>query len=140
MSPMRRAIQHLASADPVLAVIIERVGPCRMQYRDPTFWAIARAIVFQQLNGRAATPIWDRLEKAAGGEVTAKSILALSDAQMRAAGLSRQKLSYLRDLASRTASGEIDFARMPTWTDEEVIEHLTRVTGIGEWTPQIFLL
>ena len=137
---MRRAIKHLSAADPVLAAIIERVGPYRMQYRDPTFWAIARAIVFQQLNGRAATTIWDRLEKAAGGEVTAESILAMTEAQMRGAGLSRQKLSYLRDLASRTASGEIDFAAMPTWSDEEVIEHLTRVKGIGEWTAQMFLL
>jgi DNA-3-methyladenine glycosylase II len=59
---------------------------------------------------------------------------------MRGAGLSRQKLSYLRDLAARTASGEIDFAKMPTWTDAEVIEHLTRVKGIGEWTAQMFLL
>jgi DNA-3-methyladenine glycosylase II len=137
---MRRAIKHLTAADPVLAAIIERVGPYRMQYRDPTFWAIARAIVFQQLNGKAATTIWDRLEKAAGGEVTAESILAMTEAQMRAAGLSRQKLSYLRDLAARTASGEIDFAAMPTWTDAEVIEHLTRVKGIGEWTAQMFLL
>src|SRR5438105_1403195 len=115
ISRMRKAITHLRSSDPVLAAIIERVGPYRMQYRDPTFWAVARAIIFQQLNGKAASTIWDRLEKAAGGEVNPESILALTEKQMRAAGLSRQKLGYLRDLAARTASGEIDFVRMPSW-------------------------
>ncbi len=137
---MRKAINHLKKTDPVIAAIIERVGPFRMQKRPATFWALARAIVFQQLTGKAATTIWNRLEAAAGGAVTPESILALSDEQMRACGLSKQKLSYVRDLAARTLSREIDFERIDQWTDEEVVEHLTRVKGVGEWTAHMFLM
>ncbi len=144
---MRRAILHLQQADPVMAGIIERIGPFKMRYREPSFDAMARSIVFQQLHGKAAATIFERVRCAClNGSVqsadglTPASILALSEAQLRACGLSRQKLSYLRDLAQRTASGEIDFARMPAMSDLEVIEHLTRVKGIGVWSAQMFLI
>jgi DNA-3-methyladenine glycosylase II len=137
---MRHAVRHLKKSDPVLAAIIERVGPCRLTFREPTFETLVRSIAFQQLNGKAAKTIYDRLVAAAGGSLTPGSILALKPEQMRAAGLSRQKLSYIRDLAERTRSGEIDFALLPAMTDEDVIEHLTRVKGIGEWSAQMFLM
>ncbi len=111
-----------------------------MASRPATFWALARSIVFQQLNGKAARTIFDRLEQAAGGELTPESLLALSEEQLRAAGLSKQKSSYLRDLAQRTASGELDFALLPKMSDQEVIERLTRIKGIGIWTAQMFLM
>jgi len=144
---MKRAIRHLQQADPVMAAIIERIGPFKMRYREPSFDAMARSIVFQQLHGKAAATIFERVRCAClNGQVqisdglTPASILALSEAQLRACGLSRQKLSYLRDLAQRTASGEIDFVRLPEMSDEEVIEHLTRVKGIGVWSAQMFLM
>jgi len=137
---MRHAVRHLKKSDPVLAAIIERVGPYRLTFREPTFETLVRSIAFQQLNGKAAKTIFDRLLAAAGGSLTPESILALTPEQMRAAGLSRQKLSYIRDLAERTKSGEIDFARLPEMSDEEVIEHLTRVKGIGVWSAQMFLM
>lgn len=137
---MRHAVRHLKKSDPVLAAIIERVGPYRLTFREPTFETLVRSIAFQQLNGKAAKTIFDRLVGAVGGSLTPESILALTPEQMRAAGLSRQKLSYIRDLAERTRSGEIDFARLPTMSDEDVIEHLTRVKGIGEWSAQMFLM
>ncbi len=137
---MRRAVTHLKSCDPVLAAIIERVGPLKFAYRPPTFWALARSIVFQQLNGKAATTIFDRLEAAAGGELTAHSLLTLTEDQLRSVGLSKQKASYLRDLAERTASGELDFAVLPTMADADVIERLTSIKGIGVWTAQMFLM
>ena len=152
---MRKATIHLQACDPVLAAIIKRVGPLRMPYREPTFAALARSITFQQLAGGAASTIWGRVVDAAAphippaerltkpdgfGHVTPASILALSESEMRACGLSRQKLSYLRDLAARSASGEIDFVQMPAWSDAEVMEHLTRVKGIGTWTAQMFLM
>ncbi|HXZ81692.1 MAG TPA: DNA-3-methyladenine glycosylase [Terriglobales bacterium] len=137
---MRHAVRHLKKSDPVLAAIIERVGPCRLTFRDPTFQSMVRSIVFQQLHGSAARAIFDRLVVAAGGTLTPESILALSEAQMRAVGLSKQKLSYIRDLAERTHSGEIEFDRLPAMTDEDVIEHLTRVKGIGVWSAQMFLI
>ena len=137
---MRHAVRHLKQSDPVLAAIIERVGPCRITYREPTFASLVRSIAFQQLNGNAARSIFDRLVAAAGGSLTPESILALTPEQMRAVGLSRQKLSYMRDLAERTRSGEIDFARLPEMSDEDVVEHLTRVKGIGIWSAQMFLM
>jgi DNA-3-methyladenine glycosylase II len=137
---MRHAVRHLKKSDPVLAAIIERVGPYRLTFREPTFETLVRSIAFQQLNGKAAKTIFDRLVAAAGGTLTPESILALSLEQMRAAGLSRQKLSYIRDLAERTLSGEIDFARLPEMSDDDVIGHLTRVKGIGVWSAQMFLM
>ena len=137
---MRHAVRHLKKSDPVLAAIIERVGPYRAPVREPTFETLVRSIAFQQLNGKAAKTIFDRLVAAAGGALTPESILALSVEQMRAVGLSRQKLSYIRDLAERTRSGEIDFARLPAMSDENVVEHLTRVKGIGVWSAQMFLM
>jgi len=137
---MRHAVRHLKESDPILAAIIKRVGPLCMTYREPSFEMMVRSIAFQQLNGKAAKTIYDRLVAAAGGTITPESILALSEPQMRAAGLSRQKLSYIRDLAERTQSGEIDFARLPEMSDEDVIAHLTRVKGIGVWSAQMFLM
>jgi len=137
---MRRALNHLKKSDPILCAIIERVGPYRMQYRDPSFEALVRSIVFQQLHGNAARTIFDRLAAAAGGVITPESILKLTTAQMRRAGLSKQKLSYIRDLAKRTHSGEVDFAALPALSDEEVITTLTKVKGIGEWTAHVFLI
>ena len=144
--PVQHAINHLKSADPVMAGIIERVGPFRMQYREPAFETLVRSIAFQQLNGKAAATIYGRLRCACLDSstdefpLTPESVLALSEKQMRACGLSRQKLSYIRDLARRTADGEIDFARLPEMSDEEVIEHLTRVKGIGVWSAHMFLI
>ncbi len=144
---MRRAIRHLQQADPVMAGIIERIGPFKMRYREPSFDAMARSIVFQQLHGKAAATIFERVRCAclngsvpSGDGLTPASILALSETQLRTCGLSRQKLSYLRDLAQRTTSGEIDFSRLPEMSDEDVIEHLTRVKGIGVWSAQMFLM
>jgi DNA-3-methyladenine glycosylase II len=137
---MRKAILHLKASDPVLAGIIARVGPYRMTYRDPAFSTLVRSIVFQQLNGKAASKIFDRLVEAAGGQLTPEALTRMTDAQYRSAGISPQKLGYLRDLAQRTASGEIDFTQLPTLSDAEVIEHLTRVKGVGMWTAQMFLM
>jgi DNA-3-methyladenine glycosylase II len=137
---MRRAIRHLKENDAVLKVIIERIGPLKPSFREPTFEALVRAIVYQQLNGKAARTIYDRFATAAGGVVTPKSVLALSVDQMRACGLSRQKLSYIRDLAEKTLNGEIVFEQLPQLSDTEVIEHLTKVKGIGVWSAQMFLM
>ncbi len=150
-----RAVAHLKQADPVLAGIIKRVGPLRFDRRPATFEAMVRAVVFQQLAGAAARTIYQRLQAACeqatsvrqaepslygGFIITPDSVLALSQEQLRACGLSRQKLSYIRDLAEKTRSGEIDFGRLAAMSDEDVIEHLTRVKGIGVWSAQMFLI
>ncbi|SRR5579872_2615025 len=137
---MRRALNHLKKSDPVLAGIIERVGPYRMNYGIPAFEHLAESIVYQQLNGKAAATIFARVEALAGQPLTPERILALTEAQMRAAGLSKQKLSYIRDLAAKTHDGTVQFAHIPNMTDEQVIEHLTQIKGIGTWTAHMFLM
>jgi DNA-3-methyladenine glycosylase II len=135
-----QALDHLRSADPVLAAIIQRVGPYAMQYHEPTFRALVRSIVFQQLHGKAARTIFDRLVQKAGGEITPDSILKLRPTQMRAVGLSKQKLTYIRDLARKTRDGAVEFKRFPQMPDEEIIAELTQVKGIGQWTAHMFLM
>lgn len=137
---MRKALLHLKNSDPVLAEIIERVGAYKCRYDVPNFRSVAQAIVYQQLHGKAAATIFGRLVALAGDPLTPQGILKLSVEQMRGAGLSKQKLSYLRDLAERTERGELDFARLPELSDDEVIAHLTRVKGIGIWTAHMFLM
>jgi len=154
---MKRAVEHLKSADPVLREIIERVGPPNIPHREPTFANVARSIAFQQLNGKAATTIFERLLRDCvncnGGSskeaptisgdwsaVTPDAILSLTDEQMRAIGFSRAKAGYLRDLAEKTRGGLLNFAQLPQMSDEEVIEHLTQVKGIGVWSAQMFLM
>jgi DNA-3-methyladenine glycosylase II len=137
---MKKALDHLKKSDAILASIIARVGPCKMAYRDPTFEMLARAIVFQQLSTKAARTIYGRLEEAAGGALTPETIQNLSVGEMRRAGLSRQKLGYIRDLAEHALSGKVDFALLPAMTDEEVIVSLTDIKGVGVWTAHMFLL
>ena len=137
---MRKAINHLKKADPVLRDIIQRVGAYRIEYGDPAFESLAEAIVYQQLNGKAAFTIFKRFAALAGEPLTPEGILKLTDAQMRAVGLSKQKTSYLRDLAERTQRGELNFADLSNLSDEAVIERLTQVKGIGVWTAHMFLM
>jgi len=139
---MRPAILHLTRADPVLASIIERVGPYRIVYTEPDFETLVRSIVFQQLSGRAARTIFARLKEAAAQQarLTPATLLALPPEALRALGLSTQKARYVRDLAEKVRAGTVDLARISRRPDAEVIEQLGQVTGIGEWTAQMFLL
>src|SRR5437899_3138905 len=137
---MKAAVDHLRSSDTVLAAIIDRVGPPELGYREPTFEALARSIVFQQLSTKAARTIYSRLEVAAGGNLTPESIQGLSVGEMRHAGLSKQKIGYIRDLAEHALSGKVDFARLPEMGDEEVITALTDIKGVGVWTAHMFLI
>jgi DNA-3-methyladenine glycosylase II len=139
----RRSIVHLKRADEVLARVIERVGPCRFRPRSTGthFDALFRSIVYQQLSGKAAGTILDRVVALYGGRYPRPAqLLATPDAALRGAGLSRQKLGYLRDLAAKVDGGEVPLARVGRLPDEEVITHLTRVKGIGRWTAQMFLI
>ena len=137
---MRKAISHLKKCDPVLRRIIEQVGPFRMEYGVPQLSSLAEAIVYQQLNGKAAATIFKRFAAIAGNPLTPEGILKLSDEQLREVGLSKQKSTYLKDLAQKTAAGVLDFSKLPELPDAEVIEHLTQVKGIGVWTAHMFLI
>jgi DNA-3-methyladenine glycosylase II len=134
------ATRHLKKSDPIFASIIERVGPCSMQFGEPTFHALAESILYQQLNGKAAATIFDRFTALAGDPLTPEGILKLTDAQMRGVGLSRQKNAYLRDLSEKTKAGLLEFEHMPDMSEDDVIAHLTQVKGVGIWTAHMFLI
>jgi DNA-3-methyladenine glycosylase II len=137
---MRKAIAHLSKSDPRLGSLIGRVGPYRIAYREPDFATMARSIVFQQLNGRAAASIYARFEAGCGGQVTAQAILRMRPARLRSLGISPQKAEYLRDLARRTRAGQVDFDGLADADDAEVIRRLTAVKGIGVWSAHMFLI
>ena len=135
---MRKALTHLRSVDPTLARIIDAVGPYRIQYREPVFGSLVRSIVYQQLSGKVASVIYARLEAAAGTPIRPAGILRLSAEELRAVGLSKQKSLYISDLAAKARS--IQFPKLPSMTDEQVIERLTQVKGVGVWTAHMFLM
>lgn len=139
---MRKALQHLKSADPVMNRIIEAVGPYQISYREPEFETLVRSIVYQQLSGKAAGTIFGRLAEATvrGGKIRPKAILDLGEGGMRPFGISSQKGRYITDLAEKTATRKIQFSKLPAMADQEVIEHLTQVKGVGVWTVQMFLM
>jgi DNA-3-methyladenine glycosylase II len=139
----RQAVRHLVATDPVLARIIRRVGSCRLEPRrtGTHFEALARAIVFQQLSGKAASTIHGRFVSLYPRKrLRPELVLATQDAQLRAAGLSRQKIGYLRDLSEKIDAGLVPLARLDRLDDDTIIERLTQVKGIGRWTVQMFLM
>src|SRR6266542_1502671 len=139
-----KTVEHLRQADPVLAGVIETVGPLTLGPRDGAFRMLSRAIFFQQLAGPAARAILGRvLATLSANEdnwYEPATFLAASDEQLRAAGLSRQKVAYLRDLADKFASGELSEGTLHEFDDEEVIARVSAVKGIGRWTAEMFLI
>jgi len=156
-----QATRHLRAVDPVMARIIETVGPfaLRPDGEEP-FRSLSRAIVYQQLSGRAAGTIYRRflgLFDAGGADPAPRrtdpdwaplaepfpeplAVLALSDEALQSAGLSRQKAASLRDLAAHVASGALGADHFGTSDDEEIITQLTKVRGIGRWTAEMYLI
>ena len=127
--------------DPVLRPWIERIGPVRIPRRtDPPFEYLARAICYQQLAGAAAKTIHGRFVTALGGAVRPGTVLHAAESDLRAAGLSAAKLRAIRDLAGKAVSGEVPLDDLEDLPDQHVVDRLTRVVGIGEWTAQMFLL
>jgi O-6-methylguanine DNA methyltransferase len=140
------AIKHLRTSDAALARVIAEVGAFRMQLKTTSsvFGSLAEAIVYQQLNGRAAATIFARVQAlfpASPESPTAEQILGASEEQLRGAGLSRSKLLSLRDLAQRSAAGEIPtLAEIHRMADDAIVERLTQVRGIGRWTAEMLLI
>jgi DNA-3-methyladenine glycosylase II len=139
----RRALRHLRQADPVLGRLIAQVGRCEFRLRTDGahFDHLVRAIVYQQLAGKAATTIYGRVQALYGGRPPTPAELAgTSAARLRRAGLSRQKLGYLKDLARRVARGRLALDALESLADEAVIDALTAIRGVGVWTAQMFLM
>jgi DNA-3-methyladenine glycosylase II len=137
---MKAAVAHLRRADPVMAKIIERVGPCKLAALQPSFETLARSITFQQLHGKAASTIFARLQNTVGPNFSATAFLKAQPEALRACGLSRQKLASLTDLAEHVVRRRINFKKLPDLDNDQVLEALTQVRGVGVWTAQIFLM
>jgi 3-methyladenine DNA glycosylase/8-oxoguanine DNA glycosylase len=139
------ACRHLAESDPTLGGLIARVGPYRLR-PPPTqslFAAVARAIVYQQLSGSAAATILGRLKTIYAPKrfPTPRDILATPPERLRAAGLSTAKTAALRDLAARSLDGTVPtMRRVRSMDNEEVIERLIQVRGVGRWTAEMLLM
>lgn len=137
------ALVHLRGADPTLAVLIERVGAYDAPRRSDPYAALVRAILFQQLAGAAASAIQRRffaLYSGADQPPSPPQLLETTDEQLRSAGVSRQKAGYLRDLAAHVVDGRLNLTELPSLSDAEVIERVTAVKGLGEWSAHMFLM
>jgi DNA-3-methyladenine glycosylase II len=136
------AMAHLRGADPILARVIDAVGPVEIALRRERFQALGRAIIFQQLAGAAAHTIYTRFVALFPGRhfPTPRQVLDASPEDLRRAGLSRQKSLYLKDLAAHVDNGTLNFHRFAKMDDEEIVLDLTRVHGIGRWTAEMFLI
>jgi DNA-3-methyladenine glycosylase II len=137
-------LRHLRRSDPVLAQVLRAHGPCRLRAdnRGSPYEALASAVIHQQLHGKAAMTIQKRVEALAGGRMPSPSELAdIDDAQLRAAGLSANKLAALRDLAAKAADGTLPTSRSIVHLDnEEIIARCTAVRGVGRWTVEMLLI
>jgi len=141
---LRLAEAHLKGADPVMARLIEQIGGCglhRSRREDP-FTALVEAIVFQQLSTKAAGTIYKRLLALLpnGHHPTPTAILACTEESMRAAGLSRAKVSYVRDLAAKVGDGTVALESIHALPDDDAVAVMTQVKGIGRWSAQMFLM
>jgi DNA-3-methyladenine glycosylase II len=134
----------LIRRDPILAEIIKRHGKCELgavRDRFDHFSMLVRAIVSQQLSTKAANTIHGRLlEFMPGRTATPAAVAALTDEQLRTAGMSRQKTAYLRDLAAKVTNGVVPLEKIEDLPDEEIITALTQIKGIGRWTAEMFLI
>jgi DNA-3-methyladenine glycosylase II len=137
-----RARRLLARRDPVLRDLMRRHGACGLgdaQHTDP-FTALVHAIISQQLSSKAAATICRRFDALFDGRLTPARVSVVPDEQLRAVGLSGQKLAYIRDLCARISSGSLPLDHLERLTDGEVVEALTQVKGIGRWTAEMFLM
>ena len=137
-----RARRALMRRDPVIAALIRRHGDCGLAsaaHADP-FHALLQAIIAQQLSAKAAKTIEGRFSAIFGGNPTPAAVARVSDEQLRAVGISPQKLKYIRDLCARVLDGSLQLEALPSLSDEEVIAALTGVKGIGRWTAEMFLM
>jgi DNA-3-methyladenine glycosylase II len=136
------AINEVAARDPVLAHLVALAGPLRWRPRDPDghFGALVRSIVYQQLAGRAAQAIHQRVRSTVGEALTPEALSAVPDKALRAAGLSANKLASLRDLSVKILDGSLDLNRSSRLSDEELTAALVAVRGIGRWTAEMYLM
>jgi len=139
LAPDSPEVRHLSAVDGVLGELIARIGPIEQQLETDAFESLASAIVAQQLSDAAARTIWRRVVGVLGS-ATPAAVLASDTEMLRSAGLSRSKAAFLQDLAARVADGRLSLDALPTLNDDELVEALVTVKGIGRWTAEMFLI
>lgn len=136
---LKASLDELCAIEPAFAAARARIGDPEPRIRERGYETMLRAIIGQQVSIKAAAAILLRVEEATGGMADPAKVAATSDEALRAAGLSRQKIAYVKSLAEEVLSGRLDFAHLPE-DDEEAIEAMVRVKGIGRWSAEVYLL
>ena len=136
---LKESLDALAACEPVFAEALDRAGYPEPRIREPGFETLLRTIVGQQVSVAAAASMWNKLAALLDDTTDPQRLLAASDEELRAVGLSRQKSGYARSLAQLVASGQLDLSNLPE-DDEEAITALTKIKGIGRWSAEIYLL
>src|SRR5262245_60461786 len=140
-SEITRGVRHLRRADPIMRDVIRRAGPFTLQLRNDRFQALVVSIISQQISSKAARAIREKLmARFAPEPMSPEAVSRLGLEDLRAVGLSKQKASYILDLAERVLSGQLQLNRMGRLSDDEIIDSLVEVKGIGVWTAQMFLI
>jgi len=138
---IERAIAHLTASDPRLGAVIAAVGPYGLRLERDRFYMLVRSIISQQISTAAARSIRTRLEQlTAPAKPTAEALARLSDEQLRSAGISPQKLGYIRDLTDKSLNGQLRLSQIGRKANDDIIAELIAVKGIGVWTAQMFLI
>ena len=135
-----KGIEHLHGCDPKLSKIIERAGPCTLKRESNHFWMLVRSILSQQISTSAATTIRNRVDELMKQERSADSLALLTDEQLRSAGVSKQKISYLRSLTDKVLSNKVCLKTISKCSNEEITQQLIQIKGIGVWTADMFLI
>ena len=135
-----KAKKILSRRDPVLRKIIKKYKKGFLKTRDKPFFSLCRTIIGQQISTRAADSIWAKFEKKCKKNITPKIVLKLSSKNLKTAGLSRQKVSYLKNIAKNFNNKSFDVKKLKTMNDEESINYITKLKGLGVWSAEMFLM
>lgn len=137
---VKKACIYLAETDPILGEIIDQVPPFERSWGKNYFLDLIESIISQQLSVKAADTIWKRFQTLFSGQIIPEDVLAMDQEKMRECGISYGKISYIKDLASHVLSSGLLFEQFDIMTDEEIIQELIKVKGIGRWTAEMFLM
>ena len=132
--------EYLAKADPIMGAVIEKIGVIDYELCTNYLNALLSNIVGQQLSGRVADVIWGRFEALFDGEITAQKVLATDDEPLRSVGLSRNKATYIKNIARAVSDGNLTLDNFHEMPNEAIMAQLTAIKGIGEWTAEMFLI
>ncbi len=133
-------LDYLSAKDAKLAAVIAKVGKIEREVNPDVFGALVSSIIGQQISGKAATTIRQRIVKLCWGEVTPRRLCGLSDDSLAACGLNYPKINYLRKAATAAMTGQVDFAALKALPDDKFIDKITSLPGVGRWTAEMLLI